>query len=88
MLTLYTCLDYILKKKTMTYQMEAMFASKECSEMFQSMVSLRKRLVATTTETFLGFREMVVKDTSKPMSDGGVHPASSYVMNYLKFLLE
>ncbi|KAJ3687827.1 hypothetical protein LUZ61_016991 [Rhynchospora tenuis] len=69
-------------------EMEAMFASKEFSEMLQSMVSLRKRLVATTAETFLGFREKVEKDPSKPMPDGGVHPVSSYVMNYLKFLLD
>jgi Exo70 exocyst complex subunit len=68
--------------------MEAMFANKECGDIVQSMVSLRKQLVATTTETFLGFQEMVVKDNSKPQPDGAVHPISSYVMNYLKFLLE
>ena len=68
--------------------MEAMFASEENGKSLGWMVNLRKRMSTFITEILLGFQEEVSKDGSKPNSDGGVHPISSYVMNYLKYLLE
>lgn len=52
-------------------------------------VNLTKRLALTAQETFGDFEEAVEKDATKTtVLDGTVHPLTSYVINYVKFLFE
>lgn len=70
-------------------QVETIFGSKACVEMRESAVSLTKRLAQTAQETFVDFEEAVEKDVTKTaVQDGTVHPLTSYVINYVKFLFE
>lgn len=57
--------------------------------MRESTLSLAKRLAQTAEETFGDFEEAVEKDATKTtVLDGTVHPLTSYVINYVKFLFE
>lgn len=57
--------------------------------MRESSLSLTKRLAQTAQETFADFEEAVDKDATKTTAmDGTVHPLTSYVINYVKFLFE
>lgn len=70
-------------------QIEILFDSKICSEMREAAISLTKRLAQTAQETFGDFEEAVEKDATKTaVQDGTVHPLTSYVINYVKFLYE
>lgn len=52
-------------------------------------LSLTRRLGQTAQDTFGDFEEAVEKDATKTtVSDGTVHPLTSYVINYVKFLFE
>lgn len=52
-------------------------------------MGLTKRLAQTAQETFGDFEEAVEKDATKTaVLDGTVHPLTSYVINYVKFLFE
>lgn len=58
-------------------------------EMREASISLTKRLAQTAQETFADFEEAVEKDATKTtVFDGTVHPLTSYVINYVKFLFE
>lgn len=70
-------------------QIETLFESKACTEMREAAMSLTKRLAQTAQETFGDFEEAVEKDATKTaVLDGTVHPLTSYVINYVKFLYE
>ena len=70
-------------------QIELLFESKACIEMREAALSLTKRLAETVQETFVDFEEAVEKDATKTtVLDGTVHPLTSYVINYVKFLFE
>ena len=70
-------------------QIEAIFKGKTCAEIRESASSLTKRLALTAQETFGDFEEAVEKDATKTaVLDGTVHPLTSYVINYVKFLFE
>ncbi|KAM0947429.1 putative exocyst complex component Exo70, cullin repeat-like-containing domain superfamily [Dioscorea sansibarensis] len=70
-------------------EIETIFEGKACSEMRESAVSLTKRLAQTARDTFGDFEEAVEKDTTKTtVHDGTVHPLTSYVINYVKFLFD
>lgn len=57
--------------------------------MRESAASLTKRLAQTAQETFGDFEEAVEKDATKTaVMDGTVHPLTSYVINYVKFLFD
>ncbi|THG05982.1 hypothetical protein TEA_000240 [Camellia sinensis var. sinensis] len=57
--------------------------------MRESAVVLTKRLAQTAQETFGDFEEAVEKDATKTaVLDGTVHPLTSYVINYVKFLFD
>lgn len=57
--------------------------------MREAAASLTKRLAQTAQETFGDFEEAVEKDATKTaVMDGTVHPLTSYVINYVKFLFE
>ena len=63
-------------------QIETIFKGKACS-------GLTKRLAQTTQKTLGDFEEAVEKDATKTaVLDGTVHPLTSYVINYVKFLFE
>lgn len=52
-------------------------------------LSLSKRLAQTSQETFVDFEEAVEKDATRTtVLDGTVHPLTSYVINYVKFLFD
>lgn len=79
----------ILYLPNFIHQFETIFEGKACIEMRESVVSLTKRLAQTGQETFGDFEELVEKDASKTtVLDGTVHPLTSYVINYVKFLFE
>ncbi|XP_030449168.1 exocyst complex component EXO70A1 [Syzygium oleosum] len=66
-----------------------LFGSKACIEMREYASSLTKRLAQTAQETFGDFEEAVEKDATKTaVQDGTVHPLTSYVINYVKFLFD
>ncbi|PQM43321.1 exocyst complex component EXO70A1-like [Prunus yedoensis var. nudiflora] len=58
-------------------------------ELRESAIRLTKRLAQTAQETFGDFEEAVEKDATKTaVLDGTVHPLTSYVINYVKFLFK
>ncbi|CAN4090192.1 unnamed protein product [Withania somnifera] len=68
---------------------ESLFRGKACSEIRESAFGLTKQLAQTAQETFGDFEEAVEKDATKTaVSDGTVHPLTSYVINYVKFLFD
>ncbi|KAK1264217.1 hypothetical protein QJS04_geneDACA008595 [Acorus gramineus] len=70
-------------------EIEIIFEGKSCLEMRESALSLTKRLAQTAQETFGDFEEAVEKDATKTaVQDGTVHPLTSYVINYVKFLFD
>ena len=70
-------------------QIETIFKGKACTEIRESALGLTKRLAQTAQETFGDFEEAVEKDATKTaVLDGTVHPLTSYVINYVKFLFE
>lgn len=70
-------------------QIETLFKGKACTEIREAAMSLTKRLAQTAQETFGDFEEAVEKDATKTaVTDGTVHPLTSYVINYVKFLFE
>ena len=80
----------ILLKSLLDYwQIETLFKGKACGEIRESALGLTKRLAQTAQETFGDFEEAVEKDATKTaVLDGTVHPLTSYVINYVKFLFE
>lgn len=70
-------------------QIETIFKGKACNEIKESASGLTKRLAQTAKDTFGDFEEAVEKDATKTaVLDGTVHPLTSYVINYVKFLFE
>ncbi|CDY44373.1 BnaC02g03040D [Brassica napus] len=68
---------------------ETIFKGKACVEIRDSAMGLTKRLAQTAQETFGDFEEAVEKDATKTaVLDGTVHPLTSYVINYVKFLFD
>lgn len=65
------------------------FEGKACTKIRESVLTLTRRLAQTAKETFSDFEEAVEKDATKTaVLDGTVHPLTSYVINYVKFLFE
>ncbi|KAF3336480.1 exocyst complex component EXO70A1-like protein [Carex littledalei] len=70
-------------------EIEMIFEGKACAEMRESALTLAKRLAETAQETFADFVDAVEKDATKTtVTDGTVHPLTSYVINYVKFLFD
>lgn len=73
-------------------QIEVIFGAKVSTDSTNVLISasnLTKNLARTALETFDDFEEAVEKDASKTaVQDGTVHPLTSYVINYVKFLFE
>ena len=91
----YTCFFLAINFSLLIYlcstfhQIESIFEGRACTEMREASLDLTKRLAQTAQETFGDFEEAVEKDATKTaVLDGTVHPLTSYVINYVKFLFE
>ncbi|KAJ0514596.1 putative deoxyribodipyrimidine photo-lyase [Helianthus annuus] len=70
-------------------QFNTLYASISAAELRESVSALTKRLAEMAQETFVDFEEAVEKVATKTaVLDGTVHPLTSYVSNYVKFLFE
>lgn len=86
---LFVLLDMYEIMREVQPEIESLFENKACIEMRESAISLTKRLSQTAVETFVDFEEAVDKDATKTaVLDGTVHPLTSYVINYVKFLYD
>ncbi|CAO2836356.1 unnamed protein product [Amaranthus hypochondriacus] len=86
---LFVLLDMYEIMRELHSEIELLFSGKACAEMRESALGLTKRLAQTAQETFGDFEEAVEKDATKTaVSDGTVHPLTSYVINYVKFLFD
>nr|CAB3489161.1 unnamed protein product [Digitaria exilis] len=86
---LFVLLDMYEVMRELQPEIEEIFEGKPCTEMREAAASLTKRLAQTAQETFADFEEAVEKDASKTIvQDGTVHPLTSYVINYVKFLFD
>lgn len=86
---LFVLLDMYEIMRELHSEIELLFSGKACAEMRESAFGLTKRLAQTAQETFGDFEEAVEKDATKTaVSDGTVHPLTSYVINYVKFLFD
>ncbi|KAG2383990.1 Exocyst complex component [Vigna angularis] len=86
---LFVLLDMYEIMRELQPEIEKLFESKACTEMREAAINLSKRLAQTAQETFVDFEEAVEKDATKTtVMDGTVHPLTSYVINYVKFLYQ
>ncbi|PHT54197.1 Exocyst complex component EXO70A1 [Capsicum baccatum] len=86
---LFVLLDMYEIMRELHSEIESLFSGKACSEIRESAFGLTKQLAKTAQETFGDFEEAVEKDATKTtISDGTVHPLTSYVINYVKFLFD
>ncbi|KAE8125191.1 hypothetical protein FH972_020024 [Carpinus fangiana] len=86
---LFVLLDMYEIMRELQSEIETLFGTKYSIEMRESALSLTKRLAQTAQETFGDFEEAVEKDATKTsVLDGTVHPLTSYVINYVKFLFD
>ncbi|XP_037488116.1 exocyst complex component EXO70A1-like isoform X3 [Triticum dicoccoides] len=68
---------------------EAVFAGDECAENRKSASTLVKCLAQAAKKTLIDFKDSIVKESPKNTStDGDVHPLTSYVGNYIKYLMD
>lgn len=86
---LFVLLDMYEIMRELHSEIETLFRGKACNEIRESALGLTKRLAQTAQETFRDFEEAVEKDATKTaVADGTVHPLTSYVINYVKFLFD
>lgn len=86
---LFVLLDMYEIMRELHSEIELIFKGKACGEIRESAFGLTKRLAQTAQETFGDFEEAVEKDATKTaVLDGTVHPLTSYVINYVKFLFD
>ncbi|KAK4283995.1 hypothetical protein QN277_000889 [Acacia crassicarpa] len=86
---LFVLLDMYEIMQELRSEIETLFESKSCTEIREAALGLTKQLARTAQETFGDFEEAVEKDATKTaVTDGTVHPLTSYVINYVKFLFD
>ncbi|KAK2634291.1 hypothetical protein Ddye_029083 [Dipteronia dyeriana] len=86
---LFVLLDMYEIMRELHGEIELVFKGKACSGIRESALGLTKGLAQTAQETFGDFEEAVEKDATKTaVLDGTVHPLTSYVINYVKFLFD
>ncbi|XP_027104719.1 exocyst complex component EXO70A1-like isoform X2 [Coffea arabica] len=86
---LFVLLDMYEIMRELHSEIETLFRGKACNDIRESALGLTKRLAQTAQETFSDFEEAVEKDATKTaVADGTVHPLTSYVINYVKFLFD
>ncbi|KAK6944108.1 Exocyst complex subunit Exo70, C-terminal [Dillenia turbinata] len=86
---LFVLLDMYEIMREIQPEIESVFECKACMEVIEASLSLTKHLAQTARETFGDFEEAVENDATKTtVLDGTVHPLTSYVINYVKFLFD
>ncbi|XP_074312386.1 exocyst complex component EXO70A1-like [Silene latifolia] len=86
---LFVLLDMYEIMRELHSEIDSLFGGKACTDMREAAFGLTKRLAQTAQETFGDFEEAVEKDATKTaVADGTVHPLTSYVINYVKFLFD
>ncbi|XP_022746854.1 exocyst complex component EXO70A1-like [Durio zibethinus] len=86
---LFVLLDMFEIMRELHSEIQTIFKGKACTEIRESALGLTKWLAQTAQETFGDFEEAVEKDATKTaVLDGTVHPLTSYVINYVKFLFD
>ncbi|KAL1331859.1 exocyst complex component EXO70A1 [Arachis duranensis] len=86
---LFVTLDMYETMRELQPELETIFEGKACTELREASLSLTKRLGQTAMETFCDFEELIENDATKTaVLDGTVHPLTSYVINYVKFLFD
>ncbi|KAJ9546013.1 hypothetical protein OSB04_025720 [Centaurea solstitialis] len=86
---LFVLLDMYEIMRELHSEIGTLFSGKACKETRDAALGLTKRLALTAKETFGDFEEAVEKDATKTaVADGTVHPLTSYVINYVKFLFD
>ncbi|XP_017240961.1 exocyst complex component EXO70A1 [Daucus carota subsp. sativus] len=86
---LFVLLDMYEIMREILPEFNEILGSKHCNEMREAAKNLTKRLAQTAQDTFGDFEEAVEKDATKTaVLDGTVHPLTSYVINYVKFLFD
>ncbi|KAH6756668.1 exocyst subunit exo70 family protein A2 [Perilla frutescens var. hirtella] len=86
---LFVLLDMYEIMRELQPEMDNIFESKFGGEMREAFTVLTKKLAKTAQDTFADFEEAVEKDCTKTaVLDGTVHPLTSYVINYVKFLFD
>ncbi|KAL8538879.1 hypothetical protein ACS0TY_000762 [Phlomoides rotata] len=86
---LFVLLDMYEIMRELHTEIDVLFRGKACNDIRESALGLTKRLAQTAQETFGDFEEAVEKDATKTaVADGTVHPLTSYVINYVKFLFD
>ncbi|KAF5819537.1 putative exocyst complex component Exo70, cullin repeat-like-containing domain superfamily [Helianthus annuus] len=86
---LFVLLDMYEIMKEVQPEFNTLYASISAAELRESVSALTLRLAETAQETFVDFEEAVEKDATKTaVLDGTVHPLTSYVINYVKFLFD
>ncbi|KAE9612148.1 hypothetical protein Lal_00022234 [Lupinus albus] len=86
---LFVLLDMYEIMQELHSEIGTLFKGKACVEIRVAAAGLTKQLAQTAQETFGDFEEAVEKDATKTaITDGTVHPLTSYVINYVKFLFD
>ncbi|XP_073526253.1 uncharacterized protein [Phyllobates terribilis] len=86
---LFVLLDMYETMRELLPEIESTFSDTQCTGVRESAAALTKRLAQTAQQTFYEFEVAVEKDATKsPVSDGTVHPLTSYVINYTKFFID
>ncbi|KAL2643338.1 hypothetical protein R1flu_010925 [Riccia fluitans] len=86
---LFVLLDMYETMRDLLPEIEVVFSGDQAQPMREAAFNLTKKLAQTATDTFGDFEEAVEKDATKTLVlDGTVHPLTSYVINYVKFLLD
>eukprot|EP00850_Spirogloea_muscicola_P022306 SM000287S10628 [mRNA] locus=s287:5699:8311:- [translate_table: standard] len=86
---LFVLLDMYETMRDVLGEVDSVFSGDACLPMRDAAKGLLRRLSVTARETFGEFEEAVEKDATKtPVADGTVHPLTSYVINYVKFLFD
>lgn len=86
---LFVLLDMYETMHDLLPEIEIVFSSASATGIRQAAQELIQRLAQTAKDTFGDFEDAVSTDATKtPVLDGTVHPLTSYVINYVKFLFD
>ncbi|CAM6096008.1 unnamed protein product [Calypogeia fissa] len=86
---LFVLLDMYETMRDLLPEIEVIFSGESAAGAYEAASNLLKKLAQTANDTFGDFEDAVEKDATKtPVLDGTVHPLTSYVINYVKFLLD
>jgi exocyst complex protein 7 len=86
---LFVLLDMYETMRDLQPEIEQVFSGDAATGMREAATGLIRKLGQTAKDTFADFEDAVDKDATKTLVlDGTVHMLTSYVINYVKFLLD